>query len=516
MKINSAFEACNRLMTLTRLTRLTRLFHCLPPYVLASVAPAPSTGPANRSKRRYLANLAMHLAMRLELSPTAVRSRRLFSSDGRSGRAPQVLLLVLLATASALSSAAEDTTTKAPLGISETRRALIDTRMREAVDAGLMSGAQALVAQQGKVLLRAEWGFADRESQTGFTDNTLFRIYSMSKPVTSVALLTLYEQGHFLLGDPVAKYLPEFKDLKRLAVDEQGREILVTPARPPTIRDLLRHTAGLTYGIFGNTSVDQRYRKADLLRVPDLATFTSKLSELPLQYDPGSRWHYSVSVDVQGRLIEVLSGKSFGAYLKQMIFEPLAMTSTGFRVGEDRTADLAQLYTPAGANMDWGSVYPDTTESSLEVADPALTKPYLEGGTFESGGAGLVSTLDDYLRFAQMLANGGELDGVRILSPQTVKLLRSDHLAGIDASGLWSMDGFGLGVGVINDPAGRSGELGGSGTYGWGGAAGTDFWIDPENSVVGVFMIQSIPHRTTLSEIFRNMIYASLLPASPE
>jgi CubicO group peptidase (beta-lactamase class C family) len=187
------------------------------------------------------------------------------------------------------------------------------------------------------------------------------------------------------------------------------------------------------------------------------------------------------------------------------------MHDTGFRLPEEKRARLAQLYSPRGTEFGWDRAWAFSEEQRLEVADPEFSRAYHEGGVFESGGAGLASTIDDYYRFAQMLANGGELDGVRILAPGTVALMRRDHLGSMDRSGLWSMDGFGLGVGIVVDMAGKSGELGADGAYGWGGAAGTNFWIDPDSGVVGVFMVQSIPHQTTLSGRFRVLTYQALL-----
>jgi CubicO group peptidase (beta-lactamase class C family) len=228
-------------------------------------------------------------------------------------------------------------------------------------------------------------------------------------------------------------------------------------------------------------------------------------------FEPGSRWHYSVSVDVQGRLIEVLSGRTFGEFLEDRIFGPLGMKDTGFVVPEDKQGRLTQLYSPVGTVLDRDTPWQFTGETRLEPANPELTEPFLDGSLFESGGGGLVSTTADYLRFALMLANGGELDGVRLLAPATVEHMRSNHIQGIDSSGLWSMDAFGLGVGIVTDTARRSGELGADGAYGWGGAAGTNFWIDPDEDIIGIFMVQSVPHQTPLAKLFRVLTYQALI-----
>jgi len=270
---------------------------------------------------------------------------------------------------------------------------------------------------------------------------------------------------------------------------------------------------GFTYGLFGDTPVDALYRESRLFEAPTNETFTATLATLPLLFEPGTRWHYSVAVDVQARLVEVLSGLSFGEFLRKRIFEPLGMRDTSFVVPEDKRSRLAQLYSPVGSRFSADAPVRFTAETALEPADPELTRPYLDGSLFESGGAGLVSTIEDYLRFALMLANEGELDGVRLLAPATVDHMRKDHLEGIVSSGLWSMDGFGLGVGVVRDTAAKSGEVGADGAYGWGGAAGTNFWIDPEEELVVVFMSQFLPHDfdyVTFPSRFLNIVYSSI------
>jgi CubicO group peptidase (beta-lactamase class C family) len=396
-------------------------------------------------------------------------------------------------------------------GFDRQRLARIDARMQEAVDDGLAVGAEALIARRGDTVYRQRWGVADREAGTALADDTLFRVYSMSKPITTVALLMLYEEGHFLLGDAVADYLPELAELQVITAREDGTTTRRPAARAMTIRDLMRHTAGLTYGLFGDSPADHAYLAADLFRQPTLRDFTRVLATLPLTQDPGTRWHYSVAVDVQGRLIEVLSGQSLGEFLQARIFAPLGMRDTGFRVSAAQRPRLAQLYSPAGSTLAWDARWRYGDKTRLEVADPRFSAGYFDGSTFESGGAGLVSTTSDYLRFAQMLAGEGEVDGVRLLAPGTVRLLRRDQLNGLDSSELWGADGFGLGVGIVRDVAGRSGELGADGAYGWGGAAGTNFWIDPEHDIVGLFMTQSVPHQAKLAARFRVLTYQALI-----
>ena len=395
-------------------------------------------------------------------------------------------------------------------GFSAKRLQRIDERMREAVATGVMVGGHGLIARDGKIVYDQVWGDADREADLPVTHDTLYRIYSMSKPVTTVALLMLYEEGHFLLNDPIDRYLPEFGELQVLQSNSDGEETYA-PARIPTIRDLMRHTAGFRYGLFGDTAVDQRYLQAELFLAPTLTDFSERLAQLPLSAQPGTRWQYSVSVDIQGRLIEAISGKSLGEFLQQRIFEPLGMNDTFFVVPPQKRARLAQLYAPVDNHASFTRQWRWTAEQTLEPAAPELTRGYVDGHLFESGGAGLVSTTDDYLRFALMLAGGGAWNGVRLLSPHTVNLMRSNHIQHQQSDDLYGVDAFGLGVGIVLDPATNKGELGGAGSYGWGGAAGTSFWIDPENDVVGIFMVQSIPHQTTLKNRFEVLTYQALL-----
>ncbi|EED32882.1 beta-lactamase [gamma proteobacterium NOR5-3] len=402
-------------------------------------------------------------------------------------------------------------TSPAREGFSGERLQRINDRMEEAVDQRIMVGAHGVIARNGTIVFNETWGMADREAGRPMSNDALFRIYSMSKPITAVALMMLYEEGHFLLEDPVSQYIPELAGLSLAEEDESGNLVTKAPYRQPTIRDLLRHTAGLSYGIFGNTAVDKLYRETDLLRAPSLAEFSKRLGTLPLLYQPGSRWHYSVAVDVQGRLVEVISGQKFGDFLQERIFAPLGMKDTFFVVPQDKQPRLTALYTPKGTVMDWNSPWQFNAETELLPADPELTRPYLDGSLFQSGGGGLISSTDDYLRFALMLANGGHLNGAQLLSPKTIEHMRKDHLGNADSNGLWGMDGFGLGVGIVESTAGKSGELGADGAYGWGGAAGTNFWVDPKDNIVGLFMVQSVPHQTPLAKKFRVLTYQALL-----
>ena len=427
------------------------------------------------------------------------------------------------------------------VGLAPDRLERLTARMNRAVDDGVMVGGLGMIARRGRVAYEETYGLADREAAVPMSPDTIFRIYSMTKPITGVALMILYEEGEFFLNDPVGWYLPELADLKVAVATADGGQNGATPAaqtgsgagatanlvdsadagpgptrepiRQPTIRDLLTHTAGFTYGVFGDTAVDQRYRQAELITSQiALPEFVARLGRIPLQYDPGTRWHYSVSVDVQGALVQAVSGMTLGEFMQSRIFGPLGMVDTSFVVPQAKWARVAQMYSPAGTpdSDAFDAFMTENTATELEVADDQWNEGYRVGAKFESGGGGLVSTAADYLRFSQMLLNGGELDGVRILSPKTVQLMTADHtghlVRGMDSPGY----GFGLGVAVALDP-GAIGELSSAGEYNWGGAAGTRFWIDPQEELIGVFMVQSIPHRTRLGSEFKNLVYQAVV-----
>lgn len=418
------------------------------------------------------------------------------------------------------------------VGISSDRLERIDAHMQQAVEDGVMIGGLGLIARRGRVAYMETYGLADREAERPMSADSIFRIYSMTKPVTGVAVMLLHEEGRFLLHDPIGKHLPELADLRVATVtaDAEGDgaadgpsaqeedadaapQPLQTrqPRRQPNIRDLLRHTAGFTYGIFGETPVDALYREAELI-TGDMTTgdFITRLGEIPLQYEPGARWHYSVSVDVQGALVEAVSGMSLGQFMQERIFGPLGMVDTSFTAPNEKWARVAQLYSPEGLPGDWSAFMAEDAGEGLVIADDQFNRDFREGAKFQSGGGGLLSTATDYLRFCQMLLNGGELDDVRLLSPKSVALMASDHLADVEIGFAGKGIGFGLGFAVVLDP-GTLGQLGTAGTYSWGGAAGTTFWIDPQEELIGIFMTQSIPHRTQLGDQFRTLAYQSLV-----
>ncbi len=440
-------------------------------------------------------------------------------------------VLLVLSTGQALAREIPSTA-PARVGLDAQRLERIGEYMNSAVDDGTMIGGMAVIARNGRIAYTQTWGMKDREAGEPMAEDALFRIYSMTKPITGVALMMLYEEGRFFLNDPVAKYIPELADLvvarstadggnTRIVSDGtqsmtlgEGNEDLTgqtrKPMRQPTIRDLLTHTAGFTYGVFGDTEVDRLYREAGIITDDvDLEEFVTRLGKIPLQYDPGTRWHYSVSVDIQGRLVEVLSGMSLGEFLKTRLFDPLDMKDTSFVVPADKLGRLAQLYTPEGT-AEGADGFRSLGSGPLVVAPASVSDGFMEGAKFESGGGGLVSTARDYLRFSQMMLNGGELDGVYILSPKTVELMTMNHLGGISMGFGRTGVGFGLGFAVALDQ-GEIGEIGSEGEYNWGGAAGTRFWIDPEENLIGIFMVQSIPHRTRLADTFKVLTYQSIV-----
>lgn len=379
--------------------------------------------------------------------------------------------------------------TESPAGFSASRLADLDAAMRRSVDEGKVRGVSTLLVKDGQVINYDQYGIRRAADQAPITEDTIFRIYSMSKPITGVALMTLYEDGAFSLDDPITKFVPELADLKVFeGLDEGGEPILVNADRPATMRELMSHTAGFAYGLFSDDPVNKMFAEAEVLRSPDLDTYISRLATVPLLYQPGTNWAYSTAVDVQGYIVQKLSGKRLGQYLQDEIFAPLGMTDTGFYVPDAKRDRFSDVFTP---NAETGE---------LEVLD-APGFAFREGGIgMEAGGHGLVSTMGDYARFCQMLVNGGELNGVRVLQPETVDLMRTDVLPdgvslfsdGVSPNPQMAGHGFGLDFAVYVDPS-ATGASQPEGSYYWGGAAGTWFWIDPVNDLFFIGMIQRFP-----------------------
>jgi len=382
-------------------------------------------------------------------------------------------------------------------GMSATKLGKVDGIIEELRQQKKLAGATVMIARHGKVVYFKTFGKMDLEADKPMREDTIFRIYSMSKAITTAAALILFEEGKLRLDDPVSKYVPDFKGIK--VWNAAGN---IVPTHEPTIRDLMRHTAGLTYGIFGDSPVDSLYREANVLdRNDDLKSMCAKLGKLPLQYDPGTKWVYSVAVDVLGRVIEVASGMTFDAFLEKRLFAPLDMRDTGFYVPGDKVDRLAAIYRSDGN----GSLTPTETR----VASPYLARPKLL-----SGGGGMVSTTRDYMRFLEMISQGGELQGVRILKPETVALMTNNQLSAavmpISMSvGKRSGVGFGLGFSVRVQPSDQEASARVA-EYGWGGMASTHYWTSPKDDLVVVTMEQTLPFSLLLENALKGPIYNAI------
>ncbi len=379
------------------------------------------------------------------------------------------------------------------VGLSSARLDRITAVMQREVERGRLPGAVALVARDGKIAYFESYGERDPVMGTPMTKDTIFRIYSMTKPIVTAAAMMLLEQGRFLLGDPISKYLPEFADMK-VAVARGDAIDLIPAARAITIQDLLRHTSGLTYEFRGNGPVHKMYMAAKVYSLEmSAAEHVAALGRLPLLHQPGTRWEYSRSTDVVGRLIEVVSGTTLGAHLEEQILRPLAMADTAFHVPPAQIARLAEAF---AQDPETGSAV-----RLMEVGQPPK---------FESGGAGLVSTTADYARFLQMLLNGGTLDGVRLLSRKTIEFVTADHLGAMTAASDLLPPGYGFGLGfAVRLQAGIAQVPGSIGQYFWGGLAGTTFWVDPAERLFAILQIQAPGQREYYRMLFRDMVYAA-------
>jgi CubicO group peptidase (beta-lactamase class C family) len=381
------------------------------------------------------------------------------------------------------------------VGFDAQRLRRVDTHFRRYVDDGRLAGWTIAVARRGRVALLAHHGLADLEAQRPVGDDTIWRIYSMTKPITSVAVLMLYERGLLELTDPVARYLPAFADMRVYRAGSAANPGTVPASEPIRVWHLLTHTAGLTYGFHHAHAVDEIYRakgfEFSAPRGMDLATACDTWASLPLLYEPGAEWNYSVATDVLGRIVEVVSGQRLDTFFAEEVFAPLGMDDTAFHVAPDELDRLAGLYMPNPA----GGLLRNTA-----MGDSATREP-----TFLSGGGGLVSTAADYHRFTQMLARGGELDGARLLGTHTVAYMARNHLPGgadletfgrpLFAESANRGVGFGLGVSVVVDAAAGK-TLSHEGEFAWGGLASTAFYIDPAAEVTAMFFTQLLPSST--------------------
>lgn len=408
---------------------------------------------------------------------------------------------------------AERLPTSAPqaVGISSERLERLHKAMQGFVDRHEAAGIVTLVARDGKMVDLHAFGWQDVESRKPMRPDTIFRIASMSKPITSVAVMMLHEEGRFQLTDPIANFIPAFKDTQ-----VASGATTVRLERPITIRDLLSHRSGITYGFLEGGPVGETYRKTG---VSDGLTTTQgtigenidRLARAPLVSQPGSEWHYSLSVDVLGRLVEVASGMTFDAFLRERIFRPLKMEDTRFDVPDDKWDRAATVYSPDGK----GGIRPMKDPEAFGNTFFSPVAFYKSPKKYFSGGAGLVSTAEDYSRFAQMLLNGGQLDGVRLLSPKTVELMTVSHTSDLPPAGLLGGGAnFGLGFRVTTDLGGTQ-ALGSQGMYGWLGIYGTTFWVDPKEKLIAVMMVQLFPG-SPVGSVFQSLTYQALAgPPSP-
>lgn len=369
------------------------------------------------------------------------------------------------------------------VGFDSDRLKRLDDYVTRFVGSGKVAGATTLLARHGRIVHFRSYGHK-HVGGAPMRDDTIFRIYSMTKPVTGVAMMMLFEEGKFQLHDPITKWLPELKNLKvATGFDPAGKPILEDMKKPPTMRQLMSHTAGFGYGLSPDSRADRLYRSVEVMNSRSMAQFVQRVGQLPLLYQPGTSYQYSLSVDLQGALVERLSGQTLGQFFEQRIFRPLKMKDTGFYVPREKLPRLAGLYN----GVKDGRLQDAQTVFGYPISDPTIPP------AFESGGAGLYSTTIDYARFAQMLANGGQLDGVRLLAPATVNVMVSNHepkeVLAKGAGGFTEDRSYGLNVEVLHNPA-AAGSLAGKGTFAWGGAAGTWFWVDPSNDVIFVGMVQ--------------------------
>ncbi|MCH2084234.1 MAG: beta-lactamase family protein [Saprospiraceae bacterium] len=384
------------------------------------------------------------------------------------------------------------------VGMSSERLMQMNKVMHQYVDNGQLAGIQTAVMRKGKVINFDTYGYADLESNTPLQSDAIFRIYSMTKPIVSVALMMLYEQGKFQLNDLLEKYIPEFENLRV----HKGNRVIEPATKKIRIIDILRHTSGIGYG-WGTGFVDSLYRASNRASFKTNKDLIEGLSKLPLYFEPGTKWKYSLSTDVCGYLVEVLSGQPLDKFLEENIFEPLGMTDTHFEIPDEKDERFV-------------SNYRKNRKGELRVLDHPSTSRYTKEVTMFSGGGGLVSTMDDYLRFSQMLLNKGQLDGKRFLSPKTIELMTIDHTKHTPYNGVGiQLPGngfsFGLGFSVATDLA-DTGNLGSVGNYGWGGAAGTFFSIDPKEELIMIMMIQLMPYsHLKVRSYFQTMVYQAIV-----
>ena len=417
-------------------------------------------------------------------------------------KASLVIATVLFAATGAFADSVVRTQ-PAEAGLSPKGLARIGDYLKNEIATNKIPGAVMMIQRRGKVAYYETFGVRDPATKAPMTANTIFRIYSMSKPITTVAAMMLVEEGKLQLGDPVANYIPAFKDVK-VGVEKKGDDgnmtlDLVPSRRPMTVQDLMRHTSGITYGFFGEGLVKKAYVDAKISSEDvDNAGFADRIAKLPLAYQPGSTWDYSHSTDILGRVVEVVSGKSLYQFEKERILDPLGMKDTAFYVTDKAKQPLIAEPFPNDRKIG----------NDADMNDPRVVRKW------ESGGGGMMSTIGDYARFAQMIANGGTLDGKRYLSPKTIAYMGSNHIgpaSGV-ANGPYYLPGpgFGFGLGfVVRTEPGVSIMEGSVGEMNWSGAGGTTFWVDPKEDMFVVFMSQTVQHRGRHRIALKNLVYGA-------
>jgi CubicO group peptidase (beta-lactamase class C family) len=398
------------------------------------------------------------------------------------------------------------------VGLSSSRLQHLDRFIRQRyLDTGRLPCATTLIERRGEIAHTSVQGYMDVERGRAVTEDTIFRIYSMTKPITSVAIMMLVEEGAIALEDPVHRYIPQWRNLGVYEAGFIGTFRTRPTSAPMRIVDLLRHTSGLTYGLQQRTNVDAAYRKfgfGDPAGASTLEAMIEGLAKIPLEASPGEVWNYSVSTDVLGYLVGKVSGVPFEEFLRQRIFAPLGMVDTGFHVPPEKASRLAACYVA-------------TSDGRMQLQDDPQTSKYLKAPMFVSGGGGLVSTTADYLRFCRMLLNGGMLDDARLLSPKTIELMTANHLPGgkeltemsvsLFSDAGYSGVGFGLGFAVTTNPA-RSLVPGSAGDFSWGGMASTCFWVDPREQLIVIFMTQLMPSTLyNLRRELRTLVYSAFI-----
>ena len=410
------------------------------------------------------------------------------------------LILLAITVFTACQPAEESENSPEPVVIDAAAVQRIDSTLQSFISDSIVAGASALIFEKGKEVYFNAFGYADKEADVPMDRNTIATIFSMTKPITGTALMTLYEEGKFRLDDPLSMYLPEYKDMQVATLDENGELTLVPANREITIADITRHTAG--FSTRSDLGLDTVQQAANLLDFnSDLATMSDKLSKIPLGYQPGQRWEYGISVDVQAYLVEKLAGKPFSEYMREVVLDPLGMTETRYFVPEDDRNRVA-------------AIYYKTDTSLTKIPDEQIHANNFNEVSLTPGGWGLTSTIDDYMKFAQMLVNDGTYNNITVLKPETVKLMATNHLPSLEDS-LWLPSkgrvGFGIDFAVRTAPAQSPDEnVGAVGEFFWDGAASTLFWVDPQNDLTVVLFVQVIPFQGTVHKLFRDAVYGPL------